>query len=52
MHILTNISRGKGNQEMELVQLIEYTGEILFLKNHTKNMVEKLLLTCFLKNQN
>ena len=32
----------KSKQSMKLVQLIEYTSETFFLKNHTQNVVEKL----------
>ena len=37
IHILPNISRSKGNQTMKLSQLIEYTREIVFLKNYAEN---------------
>ena len=37
---------------MKFGQLIEYNREILFLKNHTQNVVEKLFPGPFLKNQN
>ena len=41
-HILPNISRGKCNQTM-----IERN-----MEKHTQNVVEKLFLDSFLKNQN
>ena len=38
MHILSNISRSKGNQAMEFGQLIEYNLKNLFLKkSYTKS---------------
>ena len=53
IHILTNISRTKGNQTMKFGQLIEYNMRIIFfLKNHTENVVEKLFPDLFLQNQN
>ena len=54
IHILPNISRNKGNQAMKFGQLIEYniTWETIFLKNHTQNVVEKLLPDPFLENLN
>ena len=48
IHILPNMSRRKGNQTMKFSQLIE----ILFLRNHTQNVVEKLIPNPFIKNQN
>ena len=47
MHILPNISRRKCNQTMKLGQLIEYN--IFFLKNHTQNVVAKLVPDPFIK---
>ena len=44
-----NISRSKGNQTMKFGQL---TWETFFLKNHTQNVVEKLVQDPFLKNWN
>ena len=35
IHILTNISRSKGNQVMEFYQLIGYNIRNVFLKNRT-----------------
>ena len=43
VHILLNISRSKGNQTMKLGGLIEYSMKIFSLKNHTQNVVEKLV---------
>ena len=37
---------------MKLGQLIEYNIRSIFLKNHTQNVMEKLLPDPFLKNQN
>ena len=34
IHILINISRGKGNQAMKYAQLIDYNMRNIFLKNH------------------
>ena len=52
-HILSNISRNKGNQAMKCGQLIEYiTWEKIFLKNHTQNVVDVLFPDRFLKNEN
>ena len=51
IHILSNISRSRGNQTMKFGQLIDYDmREIFFLKNHTQNVVEKLVPDPFLKN--
>ena len=44
MHILTNISKGKGNQTMKF-------GPKQFLKIHTQKVLEKLFTGPFLKNQ-
>ena len=52
IHILTNISRSKGNQTMKFGQLIEYDMRTIFLENHSQNVVEKLFPDPFLKNQN
>ena len=40
--MLPNISTTKGNQKTKHCQLIEYNMRNIFLKNHTKIMVEKL----------
>ena len=53
MHIIPNISKSKENQAMKFGQLIEYNmRNIISLKNHTQNVVEKLVSDPFLKNQN
>ena len=51
IHTIPNISRSKGYQAMKLDQLIEYNMRNIFLKNHIKNVVEKLFPDPFLKNQ-
>ena len=50
IYILPNISRNKGNQTMKFGQLMKYNMRTFSLKNHTQNMVEKLVLDPFLKN--
>ena len=53
MHILSNISRSKGNQTMNFGQLIEYSMRNIFvLKNHTHDVMEELFQYPFLKKQN
>ena len=52
IHIWPNISRTKDNQTMEPGQLMEYNMRNIFLKNHTQNVVHKLVPDPFLKNQN
>ena len=53
IHIIPNISKSKENQAMKFGQLIEYNMRNIFsLKNHTQNVVEKLVSDPFLKNQN
>ena len=42
-HILSNISRSKGNQTLKFDQLIKYTIKTIFLKKHTQNVVRKLV---------
>ena len=50
IHIMPNISRSKGNQIMKFGQLKEYNmASIIFLKNHTKNVMEKLVPDPFIK---
>ena len=49
IHTLTNISRSKCNQRTKLCQLIEYNMRIIFVKNYTQNVVEKLFPDPFLK---
>ena len=51
-HVLSNISRSKGKQTIKFGQLIEHSMRNVFLKNHTQNVVEKLVPDPFLKNQN
>ena len=50
LHILSSISRSKGNQKMKFDQLIELTWETFFSKNHAQNMIEKLVRDPFLEN--
>ena len=52
LHIFPNILKSKGNQTMKFGQLIDYSmRKVFFLqKNHTQNMVEKLVPDPFLKN--
>ena len=47
IHMLSNISRSKLNQAMNFDQLIE----IFFLKNHTQNVVEKLVPDTIIKKK-
>ena len=47
IHMLSNISRSKLNQAMNFDQLIE----IFFLKNHTQNVVEKLVTDTIIKKK-
>ena len=49
IHILTNVSRSKGIEAIKVGQLIEYNMKIIFLENHTLNVVEKLFPDPFLK---
>ena len=49
---IVHISRSKSNKTMKFGQLIEYSIKILFLKNHTQNVVEKLVPDPFMKNRN
>ena len=46
MHILTNISRNKGDQTMKFCQLLE----TFPLKSRTQSVVEKLFPDLFLKS--
>ena len=41
--MLPNTSKSKGNQTMKFGQLIDYNMRNIFLKNHTQNVVEKLV---------
>ena len=53
IHILSNILGSKGNQTMNFGQLAEHKiRNIIFLGNHTQNVVVKLVLDAFIKNQN
>ena len=52
IHILLSISRIKGIQTMKYGQLIKYFIKMFFLKNLTQNVVAKLVLDPFIKNQN
>ena len=53
IHILPNISRGKGNHTVKVCQLIEYLRrEIFFLKHHRQNAQEKLVPSPSSKNGN
>ena len=45
IHIMPNISRGKGNQTMKF-------GKTFFWKNHRQDMLENIFPDLFLKNQN
>ena len=49
---MSNISRKKGNQTIKFGQFIEYKMRKKTLKNHAENVVEKLVLGLFIKNQN
>ena len=37
IHILSSISRSKGNQTMKFGELMKYNVKKIFLKNHTEN---------------
>ena len=50
IHILPNISRKEDNQTITFGQLIEDNRKFL-LKNHSENVMEKLLPEPFLKKQ-
>ena len=53
IHILSNISRSKGNETMKFGQLIEYNMRNIFLqKSYTKCGGETFSPDSFLKNQN
>ena len=43
INILPDILRGKGNHTMKFDQIIEYNMRNIFLKNHTQNLVAKLV---------
>ena len=49
IHILPNVSQGKGNQSMKLDQVIEYNkGNIFFFKNYAEKEAGKLVPDLFL----
>ena len=52
IQIFPNISRSKGNPTIKFGQLKECNMRNTLLKNHTLNLVEKLFLDPFLRNQN
>ena len=52
IYILPNITRSTGNQIMKLGQLIEQNKSIFLEKPCAKNVVQKLVINLFLKNQN
>ena len=52
IHIFPIISRSKGNQTMKFGHLIEHNMRNIFLKNHTQNVLGKLVPDSFIKNQN
>ena len=52
MSILTNNSKGKGNQALEFGQLIEYNLKNIFLEKSYAKWVEKLFPEPFAKRQN
>ena len=51
-HILSDISKSKGNQSVKFGQLIAYNIRNIFLENHKQNVLEKLFADPYLKNQN
>ena len=52
MHILPDILRSQGNQTMKFGHLKEYNTRNTFPEKSFTNVVEKLFLENFLKNQN
>ena len=52
IYILPNKSRSKGNQALDLGQLIENNIRNIFLENHMQNVVVKLVPDSFQKIQN
>ena len=52
IHILPNIPINKGNQTMKCGQLIEYNMKYFFKKNHSQDIVEKLVPDLFIKYRN
>ena len=49
IYILPNESRSKGNQALDLCQLIENNIRNIFLENHMQNVVVKLVPDSFQK---
>ena len=43
IHIFPKISRSEANQTIKFGQLIEFNMKNIFLKNHTQNVMEKLV---------
>ena len=52
IHVLPNITKNKGNKAMKFSQLIGYNMRNILLKNHIQNVLKKLFLDPYLKNQN
>ena len=52
IHILSNISRSKGNQTIKFGQLIEYNMENIFLEKLYTKCGGELVPGPFIKNQN
>ena len=52
IHILSNISRSKGNQTMTFGQLIEYNMRNIFQDNHTQNALGQQVPDPLIKNKN
>ena len=52
IYILPNESRSKGNQALDLCQLIENNIRNIFLENHMQNVVVQLVPDSFQKIQN
>ena len=50
IHVLSRILRNKDNQANKFGPLREYNMKNIFLKNHTQNVVEKLVPDLFLKS--
>ena len=50
IHVLPRILRNKDNQAKKFGSLREYNMKNIFLKNHTQNVVEKLVPDLFLKS--
>ena len=52
MHIMTSISRSKGNQAMKLGQLVKYNMRNIFLEKSYRKYGGEKLPDPFLKTQN